>query len=333
MIGFAVVLSATRAVAFCRTTTCDVSAVELSDHPECLPDERDADQCNLKGASLYWPGQCVSFGVQENGSKLRGITWEVTDSLVRRAFGAWTGVDCGAGRHPSLKIYDLDEVDGPIVCPVIEFNKTAPNANVYLYRDDEWPYGGGANALAITTTTFDESGRILDADVEINTFSEDFTTSDTAPGNDLQSILTHETGHFLGLAHEKLARATMNTFYQPDQPFDFRSVEADDVSGICTIYPPGRDAPDCANEPSPLHGFSRYCGDENDIASVRSELSMRNGGGCACSLEHSEGRSNLSAFFLLAAAAVGSRRLSTRKDTLDVSSIERWIRRSRHRAE
>jgi hypothetical protein len=51
---------------------------------------------------------------------------------------------------------------------------------------------------------------------------------------------------------------------------NYRSLHPDDEAGICAVYPPVRDTPMCA-EPSPAHGFSRYCGggEDDGTASVR----------------------------------------------------------------
>jgi hypothetical protein len=246
--------------AFCRTTTCDVEAERMP--PECLPELRDGNHCSQKGAKLYWPGKCISFGVQQDGSKKLGIGWQPTDSVIRAAFIAWTqGVDCGGGLHPSLEVYDLDEVDGPMICPSVEFNKTGANANIWLFSDDEWPYGNADNTFALTTITFDQTGRILDADVELNSFG----TNLTLPGasrvdGDLQSIITHEAGHFLGLGHETLVKgATMNAGYTPGTTA-FRTLEPDDVNGICTIYPPTAQRPTAQEAPCRCTAFRDTAG-------------------------------------------------------------------------
>ncbi len=51
---------------------------------------------------------------------------------------------------------------------------------------------------------------------------------------DLASILTHEAGHFLGLAHSAETSAVMYAHYHPGQ----NVLTPDDVGGICSIYPP-----------------------------------------------------------------------------------------------
>jgi MYXO-CTERM domain-containing protein len=200
----------------------------------------------------------LSFGVQEDGSVKRKIPWEQADSIIRLAFQQWLGANCEGGTHPTFSMFDLDEASGPIICDQPEFNKTAPNANVWMFRDDTWPYVGVNSTLALTTITFEvPTGKILDADVEINSFRiENLSTNGT--GSDLQSIITHEAGHFLGLAHSTVRTATMSASYQPGE-ISFRSLDPDDQAGVCAIYPIDREAPICT-QPAPRHGFSRYCG-------------------------------------------------------------------------
>jgi hypothetical protein len=304
-------LLAPGASAFCRTTTCDVEAEQM--RPECVPDRRDGNQCSLNGAQLFWPGKCISFGVQQDGSKKLGIPWQAADDAVTTALGRWSHVDCGGGQHPSLDVYDLDNgKGGPMVCPMVEFNKSGPNANIWMFSDDERPDVKAGDLLALTTITFDMSGRILDADVELNSFDATFTLPDETPiESDLLSIVTHEAGHFLGLGHENLIKgATMNPGYTPHS-IDFRTLEPDDVAGVCAIYPPDRPGPACTQAPEPLHGFSRFCGDEENTSTVRSGLSRDQHGGCACSFDHSTSRIWGTWWLLsLAAAAMVRRRFT-----------------------
>lgn len=280
---------AATAGAFCRTTTCDAAG----DQQNCTI----VKGCSQTGLPLYWPEECLSFGVQKDGSARRHITWEQTDSIVRVAFQQWFGARCPGGGTPSFEMFDLDEAGGPVICDRPEFNRSAPNANVWMFRDDGWPYTGVNSTLALTTITFEvPTGKILDADVEINSFKIDLTTTGTG-GSDLQSIVTHEAGHFLGLAHSTVSTATMNAAYQPGDT-SFRSLDPDDVAGICTAYPPDRAAPACT-QPTPRHGFSRYCGDEAPADSQPTK------NGCSVGLQ----RSSTGASALLAALALGAMNL------------------------
>jgi MYXO-CTERM domain-containing protein len=95
----------------------------------------------------------------------------------------------------------------------------------------------------------------------LNTFSTDGLRNNAY---DLQSVITHEAGHFMGLAHATMACSlvegncpTMSPSY-PQDSLAFRTLEQDDIEGICNIYPPGRAAGDDACQP--CNGFSSACG-------------------------------------------------------------------------
>jgi hypothetical protein len=129
-----------------------------------------------------------------------------------------------------------------------------------MYRDDFWPYVGSTATLALTTVTYNvETGEIFDADVEINAVGSPLTVGDSNIEADLDSIITHEAGHFLGLSHSCDPSATMMAFYKLGDT-SLRSLESDDIAGICEIYPPGTSTDGC--DPTPRHGFSPECGTE-----------------------------------------------------------------------
>lgn len=304
----AVWLGSATAGAFCRTTTCDAA----DPTGDCA---FDAHGCSTKSIPLAWPTQCISFGVQKDGSPLRGITYQTMDRTMQTAFGQWTGTQCAGSAgapagHPSFKMWDLGELD----CGEAEFSKTAPNANTVLFRDKDWPYVGVGSTLALTTITFElKKGTILDADIEVNSFATPLTTSDQAPGNDLQAIVTHEAGHFLGLAHSSVSDATMYASYTPGD-LSFRTLADDDHAAICTVYPPGRTDGTC-NGPTPLNGFSRSCAADNP-ASTKSGLSGTDSGqsgGCAVGVRGgSSRRSSSGALSLAALGLVAARRRRAR---------------------
>ncbi len=250
--------------AFCRTTTCS------PDDPN-QPCTMGANGCITGGKPLYWPGACVSFSVQKDGSPLRHITEKTADQVISTALGQWVGADCSGSTHPSIKIYDR----GAVSCDKQEYNQHSGNAHIFMFRDKGWPYDTGAGSgasvetLALTTVTYNiNTGEIYDADVEINSHDAPITVGDQNVQADLASILTHESGHFLGMAHTPVTDATMYASYQFGDT-SLRSLSQDDIDGICTIYPPGRKAGAC--NPTPRHGYSSQC-------------ASASAGGCGCSL-------------------------------------------------
>jgi len=238
-------LLSSAAFGFCRTTTCD---------PGKDACETDGDLCLTTGFPLAWRSSCVRVGVHELGAPNSGLSFDDIALVVQQAFGSWMQVDCGNG-EPSIDVQTL----GPVACGVSEYNQKKGNANIVLVREDGWPYVGASNAIGLTTTRFDtESGDLWDADVELNGVYGGLSVGDPVQGDDLLSVLTHEAGHFLGLSHSPDQTATMKAVYDAVQDgTNFRTLEPDDVDGICSIYPPTRTpaTTSCDNR----HGFSPDC--------------------------------------------------------------------------
>ena len=228
------------ASAFCRSTTCKGG--------EC---PRDDDGCKTSGSPLFWKSSCVGFSVQKDGTQL--IALKYVRQTIEKSFLTWTDLACEGGTA-SISFSELADVS----CHQIEYNASGANANVILFQDNKWDYSGVDNTLGRTTVTFDDSGEILDADIEINHAYNDVTVSDDEVAYDLESILTHEIGHFIGLDHSLDLDATMNAAYEPGS-IEFRTIEADDVAGACAIYAPER-AARC--ETTPHGGLSDACGGE-----------------------------------------------------------------------
>jgi len=172
--------------------------------------------------------------------------------------------------------------EGPVDCAEVQYNQDQPNQHVILFHDDDWPYHDSSNTLALTTVTYDpDTGEIYDADMEINSTVTPIVVGDPVPddGYDFLSIVTHETGHFLGLAHSGDERATMYAHYQPGQT-SMRDLTEDDVSGICSIYPSdgtrttsvGAPVAEGACDPTPRHGFSTQCASPEPKACLKTTI-------------------------------------------------------------
>jgi hypothetical protein len=244
----AALFSAQRASAFCQATTCD---------PTMLSDmcQFNAQNCLTVGQPLAWQSNCVTVSVQAAGAPKQNIDYDAAAGSVTRAFAAWTNAACTGGT-PSITVH----VTGPISCEASEYNSAGGNANIVVFREDTWPYVGGEDALGLTRVRFEPAtGAIWDSDIEVNAVDASLSIGDPVPPNsvDLDSLLTHEAGHLLGMAHTLDNTATMFAGYQ-EGTNTLRTLAADDVKGICAIYPPTRQASSTSCEPR--HGYSDLCG-------------------------------------------------------------------------
>jgi hypothetical protein len=221
------------AAAFCRTTT------------EHVPNGYDpvASGCYFRGLPVSWAaGQSVPYVLSAAASQQ--IALADAEAVAARAFYAWSSTICSAG-IVNISAYYNGTVSaevaasdcGPIMCdPTVH-----DSLHVISFVDQNWPYTDAANTLALTTVTFGiDSGQIYDADIQINSAEHMLSVAEPPPSDsyDLQAILTHEAGHFFGLAHAPSMNAVMYAFYQPGTT----ALTPDDIDGICTVYPPQNNA-------------------------------------------------------------------------------------------
>jgi hypothetical protein len=279
--------------AYCRTSTCDNKVKGA----RCVPEgtRQEVEPPPDCGTPLYWNRPCFGFAVDERGSRQIGAT--DARAALMAAFAAWEAADCG-GAGPSIAVEDLGEV----ACDAVEYNPEAGNVNVLVFRDDEWPHEGSFNTLALTTVSFEVgSGEIFDADIEVNSASRTLTVTQTTTDFDLISILTHEAGHALGLAHSDAVdamgeEATMTPVVSPGST-SFRSLTGDDIAGVCAAYAPA-EAPAESCNPIPRHGFSPEC---------RADQTH---GDCAAAAGPGDARAALALLVAVAAMASWRRRTS-----------------------
>ena len=216
------------AAAYCRTTTVH----------EPTGYDPVVDGCWMKGTPLHWQPQTVSYVLSQAASTQ--VSLADAERVAQSAFGAWNDAQCSGG-HPGL----VTTYGGTITveaaaddCGLVMCDPTFHDPqHVIVFDDDAWPHNDPSNTIALTTVTYGvEDGVIFDADIEVNTHDHTITADEPPPGKsiDLLAVLTHEAGHFYGLAHATDTHAIMYAFYQPGATM----LTSDDVAGVCAASPP-----------------------------------------------------------------------------------------------
>lgn len=250
-------LAPSAAHAYCRTTTATLPA-----------NYSPSRGCFAEGLPLFWKNACVGYSINHAASAR--VAFADATAVIDQAFATWVEATCAdTGVAVGIKAVNVGAVD----CAEVRYNPDGPNQNAIVFRDDGWPYNDPNNTLGLTTVTFNaDTGEIYDADMEINASGKNLTLGDPVPkdGFDLLSVVTHEAGHFYGLAHAQSSTSTMYASYKPGTSA-LRTLAADDVAGICAIYPnatkravaPSVDASGFlsadACDPAPRHGFGTTC--------------------------------------------------------------------------
>ncbi|MBX3206057.1 MAG: matrixin family metalloprotease [Labilithrix sp.] len=221
------------ASAFCRTTTCDPNNAE----EECRRNEND---CVRDGVPIKWTELPIVYRFHAEGSSK--LDSAGARSAVRSAFDAWANVECARGRT-SLRFREGSDIakDKPLG------KKEAAEKFGIFFRDDEWPHQDAEESLALTTQIYRKTSGTIDyADIEINTADTDFRLTDDEGSTkvDLQAVVTHEVGHYIGLAHSNDPDSIMVARYcasadRCGQSTDVaRGLSEDDRRAVCTVYPP-----------------------------------------------------------------------------------------------
>lgn len=174
---------------------------------------------------------------------------------------------------------DLAETGQHSASRFVGYNQSGQNENLVLFRlqlcsavvpagdgcvaagscgntYDCWDHG--STVVALTTSSYVVStGVVLDADVEINAASATPTIVDSPPctqgsisttcvANDVQNAVTHEFGHFLGLAHSPDPSSTMYAS-EPLGETSKRVLDSGSKQFVCDVYPAGQASNDCAS--------------------------------------------------------------------------------------
>lgn len=167
------------------------------------------------------------------------LPWFKFRDRVTQAFEAWSETpDC---RVPQVTMVGTTKSQS-ITTPT-SLDDEPDNVVVIIRNATKWKSLPGAQPTTIALTFISHvpaTGEIIDADIAINDAAFRFTVDDDddALGVDLLSAITHEAGHFLGMGHSDDLEATMYADYglRADDKIGARTLEQDDIDGICALY-------------------------------------------------------------------------------------------------
>jgi hypothetical protein len=193
-----------------------------------------------EGNATFYPLPCIKFAIDGSSAARVGVNHDQLLGVVESAFGRWAAVECAGGGRPGFVASSAGVVNtlGNFFCA------SAPEANLGVWSFPErWNHA--SSSVGFTTLWLGNQGSILDADVELNI---DWLSGSGGELSDvLLTVATHEAGHVLGIDHSDDPEALMAASYSDGLTSD-RSLTPDDVSAVCTLYPPATGALEC---PSP----------------------------------------------------------------------------------
>lgn len=194
-------------------------------------------------AKLRWRLSVVQVAVS---ASLRGESSNIkSDSdvsgAIRRSIQTWenaANIDVQLIESSRLNVSPSGAGDGVSLITVAQTPE-----NVLLFAKDP------GLVSALTRVFFNKRGQITEADIVLNPYQQ-FSTDGTFGTFDLESVLTHEFGHLLGLDHSPLPGSAMHENYGKNgvfglQNFSSRTLAAEDIAAIRSLYGPREDQDDC----------------------------------------------------------------------------------------
>ncbi len=174
------------------------------------------------GATVRWSSSVVTMYVDEKLDELFGST--SLRAALTMATEAWRGLpgvpDLVIGKQKAQGYLPSQRTNG-------------------IYLVSPWPYAH--SQLAVTVTTYNESGQVLGVDVLVNAEHSfavlpESTDAQGVAQHDLGAVLTHEFGHVLGLGESPTDRqATMWPYIGAGEVHQ-RSLAKDDEEGVMAAY-------------------------------------------------------------------------------------------------
>ena len=212
------------------------------------------------GDVIRWFESCVQYTIHEEG--VPSLSFEPVREAVRESFDTWENVPC---------TYFYFEETAPASCDEVAVHQDRGNMNLLVWVTGGWTVldkEHTPDAIGLTTLAWnDDTGQILDADIEFNADYFEFGLDAEPNKADIINTATHEIGHLLGLAHSSVIDGTMYRSAAPGE-INKRDLDPDDIDAVCELYPIDEDPDNCL---APLCGLdldcsSTTCGERSPLA-------------------------------------------------------------------
>jgi hypothetical protein len=219
--------------------------------------------CVTDGVPLSWRTACMAYAVDYRGGI--DLSAAQVEGVLDASFRTWMSVTCD-GDTPG---FDVRGFTDRATCQEAQFRTNRGNVNVVALVSDWEARDYDPSAFAITTVWHNTTtGSILDVDVLVN---EQLGPYAICPSTgcppllprdqvvDFENVITHELGHFFGIAHSDVPNATMYLSAARGETLK-RTLAPDDMEAMCTIYAPGTLGP-CTDH-APSGGLDLNCEDD-----------------------------------------------------------------------
>ncbi|MBX7099588.1 MAG: matrixin family metalloprotease [Myxococcaceae bacterium] len=158
-----------------------------------------------------------------------GVSYANALTAMRASFATWTKSQVSGTLWDSVEGAQFSSPSGRAA---IDGND---GKNLVLFING-WTQG--SQTLGVTWTSTFSSGQIVNADMELNNKDVAWFVGNAVQGRiDVQSVVTHEAGHFLGLDHTafNVADAVMNPATAPGDIK--RTLRLKDIQDVTAVYP------------------------------------------------------------------------------------------------
>jgi hypothetical protein len=174
----------------------------------------------INGRILAWSAPGITWNLHVAGSD--DIDDGSHEMAIVKAFDVWQSV--GGSKIAFARGADVSS--GP---------SSSNHVVMFDENNDTGYFPPLSGIVALTPISYDTgSGNILDADIIFNGKDYSWSTAGDDGHFDVQDVLTHELGHFIGLDHSPVLSGSMWPYVSPKQ-WLHRSLSLDDRSGAIAV--------------------------------------------------------------------------------------------------